>query len=451
MGDAHEKSNYAGRFFDRHTRGDTNTMTYVVRRATGFAGYYRDPQGKRRSTGIQPTKREAQVAADRAEAGLTPEGKPRQDMTLDQHYERWANRRDPDILPNTARGYEHAFRNFILPSMGDRLVTRLTRSDVEDMLSDMRADGVSEHLISIAKAALGSCLRGLVPHVLAYNPTHGIKIKKPPTQDYDLLTEEEIKRILQAMPTLGAKNFAYTLSVTGARHGEAAELRVMDLRVRDQTISITRRVTDLIKKKSDGKRFLVIPGTKAGIGRGRTVGVGPRTVARLEEWIRANELAPGDLLFPDHLINPDHKSVRPLRQVKPGGHFHVGNRTFQHGTAYGYSGGGCRCSPCRDALRTYRLQRKTTQFLEVEHLSTNTWGKIWRAAVAEADLSWRPRSYDLRHYFATSLVANNIPLPEVCRLMGHQSVETTMRYQRRVDSQTSMARDIMDSLASDFD
>ena len=424
-------------------------MTYVTKRASGYAGYYRDPDGNRRSAGIHPTRKEAKVAADRAEAGLTPEGKPKEDLTLERHYRNWMNRPDPDILPRTIRGYEHAFRVYILPSMGDRLVTRISRLDVEEMFSEMRGKGASEHQISITKAALGACLRVLVPHVLTYNPTHGIKIRKPPTEDYNLLTKEEVSRIISAMPTKGAKLFTFLLSATGLRHGEAAELRVKDLRAREGQISVLRRVTDLVRKDSYGRRFQVIPGTKAGIGRGRTVGATPELVAALEKWITANEMGPESLLFPDHLVNPDHRAVRPYGRVRPGAKFYDGNRTYQHGTAYGYTGGGCRCDDCREALRAYRSNRRDGTFQEVEHLSTNTWSRIWRKAISDADLSWKPRSYDLRHYYATMLVADGVSLPEVAHLMGHTSIQTTMRYQRRVEQQTSKARNVVSAATPD--
>lgn len=418
-------------------------MTYVAQRASGYAGYYRDVTGRRRSAGIHPTRKEAKIAADRAEAGLTPEGKPQKDLTLKKHYETWKNRPNPEILPNTARGYEHAFRVYILPAMGDRLVARITRRDVEEMLSNMRTDGASVFHVSMAKAALGACLRVLVPDVLDYNPTHGIKIKKPPAEDYNLLTQEEIRKIVAAMPTPGAKLYTYLLSDTGLRNGEASELRVKDIKFRSDEIAVMRRVTDLIRKDSNGNRFLVVPGTKAGINRGRTVPASPQLLESLKKWIAKNELGTEDLIFPDHLVNPGHRSVRPIRSVRPGTYFWEGERRYQHGTAYAYSGGGCRCEDCREALRAYRHSLRKEEVYEVEHLSNNTWNKIWRAAVQEANLGWSPRSYDLRHYYATTLVAAGVSLPEVSRLMGHTSIETTMRYQRRVDAQTSKARSVL--------
>jgi integrase len=419
-------------------------MSYVVQRATGFGAYYRDPEGRRKSAGVYATRKEAQAAAVLAESGVLPEVTPGV-LTLDEHYRQWISRSDPDVMPNTIRAYEQAFEAHILKSLGDTPVSKITRRQVETVIADMRTSGCTEHQVANVKAALGSCLRVLVPDVLNYNPTHGIKIRRPPAEDYELLEHAEIERIIEVMPTEGAKLFTFFLSATGCRHGEAAEIRVKDIKVRTQEITVLRRVTDLIKTKA-GRRFQVVAGTKAGINRGRTVGASPELLAALLDWVKHRELGENDLVFPDRLVNPRHRSIRGTEVVRPGEYFIVDRRRFQHGTAYAYSAGGCRCRDCREALRAYRSTLKGSQPQEVEHLSSNTWGVIWRAALRKADLGWKPRSYDLRHYYATTLVSQGVSLPEVSRLMGHQSIQTTMRYQRRVDAQTSQARSVMSSV-----
>lgn len=424
-------------------------MAYAVQRAGGYSAYYRDHNGKRKSAGVFPTKKEALAAGVRAESGVAPEGLINE-MSLEEHARRWLNRTNPDVLPNTLRGYERVFRKHIIPFMGDRRVSRITRRDVEELIAHARSEGMSEHKVGEIKAALGACLRVLVPEVLTYNPTHGIKIRRPPTKNFDLLQPDEIDRIIENLPTEGAQLFAKFLAITGCRHGEAAEIRVRDVNFRTREVSVTRRVIDLIRANNDGVRFQVIPGTKAGVNRGRTIGLSDKHLNWLKEWIRKNELQPDDLVFPDRLVNPDHKTVRSYSKPRPGETFTRDGKTFRHGTAYGYSGGGCRCEDCWEALRTYRASRRKgrTPFQEVEHLPNNTWGKLWRAAVKKADLGWWPRPYDLRHAYATYLVAGGTSIEEVRILMGHQGVQTTMRYLHRVESQKSKARDIIGDLIS---
>lgn len=425
-------------------------MVYIVQRAKGFAGYYTDPSGRRRSAGIFPSKREAQNAAVRAETGVMPETDWKEvgSLTVEEYSTDWLNKSDPEVLPNTLRSYEQAFRVYIVPFMGGRQVSKITRRDVEALMSHVRATGVSEHIVANVKAALGSCLRSLVPDVLPYNPTHGIKIARPPGQDFDYVNPEEVKAIAAAMPNEGSSLLVTFLAATGARFGEASEVRVRDLNFRDGSVRLSRRVVDLIRKKSNGQRFRVISGTKAGQDRARTIRLPERIMTQLKDWIRREELGPDDLIFPARLVNPKHRTIRAFRQIRPGERFSVGNLNFRHGTSYGYSGGGCRCDDCREALRIYRANREAdTRAAAEEHLSNNAWSGIWRAAVKKADLGWYPRSYDLRHAFATNLVSSGVSIHEVKELMGHRRIETTLIYLHRVESQMSMARDAIDAFA----
>jgi len=252
-------------------------MAYVVKRASGFAGYYRDSQKQRRSAGVFSSKREALAAAAAAEAGIEiPRAvdQPERALTLTQHSRQWFDRPDPEVLPNTLRGYRSAFKAHILPVLGDKQVTTITRRDVELLIWKARQEGASEHQAAQIKAALGACLRSLVPDVMLYNPTHGVKIPIPPAKAFDLLQKDEIEALVEAMPSRGAALFTRFLAGTGARFGEAAEVRVRDLNLRSNEIRIARRVTDLIKKSSDGQRFKVIPGTKAGVIRASPIFLG---------------------------------------------------------------------------------------------------------------------------------------------------------------------------------
>lgn len=51
--------------------------------------------------------------------------------------------------------------------------------------------------------------------------------------------------------------------------------------------------------------------------------------------------------------------------------------------------------------------------------------RVWKPALAKAGLSKRPRIHDLRHTYATWMAAL-IPLDELQRLLGHESIKTTV-------------------------
>ncbi len=61
-------------------------------------------------------------------------------------------------------------------------------------------------------------------------------------------------------------------------------------------------------------------------------------------------------------------------------------------------------------------------------LSRHTWGRsVWHPAREAAGVR-HARVHDLRHSFASWLVQDGVDLYPVMRLLGHQSVNTTVRY-----------------------
>lgn len=368
-------------------------MGYTRQRASGFAAYYRDRTGRRRSAGIFPSKREAQLAADQAEMGILPTAPNRRRQTLRRYVEDWLQT-EQRLLPSTIRSYEHAFRREVLPIMGDLPVAEITRRDVEAMIQTLRNQGSTPHVIHRAKAALGSALKGLVPDVLPTNPTHGVRVVVPPTKEFALLDADEVKMIMEALPTKGARLFATFLVSTGLRFGEAIEVRRKDLNLKTQELSVTRRANDIGSARANGSRFIVLHGTKAGVSRGRTVGLPDSLAKELKDWIASNALREDDLIFPRALVQPRENAVRRTNVT--------------------------------------------------DHLPNDAWNGIWREAVQKADLGWSPRVYDLRHAFATHLVASGVSIYEVKKLMGHQQLDTTLRYLHRVEAQQSKAREVME-------
>lgn len=367
-------------------------MGYTRQRASGFAAYYRDRTGRRRSAGIYPTKREAQLAADQAELGMLPIA-PNRKQTLRQYATDWLAT-EQRLLPNTLRSYEHAFRREILPILGDLPVAEITRRDVEHMVLSLRNSGSSAHTVHRAKAALGSALKPLVPSVLSSNPTHGVKVAVPPTRDFSLLDAEEVKMIMEALPSDGARLFVTFLVSTGLRFGEAIEIRRKDLNFKTQEVRVSRRANDIGASRANGSRFLVLQGTKGGVSKARTVGLPESLCVSLKGWVLGNGIDNEDLVFPRSLVQPRENAVRRANVT--------------------------------------------------DHLPNDAWNGIWKAAVKEADIGWSPRVYDLRHAFATHLVASGVSIYEVKKLMGHSQIDTTLRYLHRVESQQSKAREAME-------
>ena len=430
-------------------------MAYAVKRAVGYAGYYRDAHGKRISAGIFPTKEEAVIRARDLE-GLPPVERAQASGTVPcagtyvEHFERWLIdvKSLGGLAPRSWIGYEGHIRRNVLPLIGHREVASLNQKVIRDMFEVMTRNGVGPHTMSQCKNALGRSLRDLVPSVLTSNPTHGVKIAKPPTTPFALLTPEDFAKVW-AVLTEPQALFAAVLISTGARFGEGSELRVKDIDFRTSELSVRRRVTIVNGALGDGSRFAVLHGTKKGRSYSRTIGL-PSTLAEsLRRWIDSNDFQPNDLLFPSRLISwrktaVDHETIR-------GKAFDVSGVAVFHGTAYGYAGGKCRCDECGAAWRSYKGQdRSKINFRGCKrgsdnltgHLSPETWRTIWYSACEASGIGWRPRVHDLRHAYATHLVGAGVSLHEVQVLMGHGSIETTMKYLHRVEAMRSKAVEV---------
>jgi len=79
------------------------------------------------------------------------------------------------------------------------------------------------------------------------------------------------------------------------------------------------------------------------------------------------------------------------------------------------------------------------------HLANDQWRKIWRKATKESGIGWYPRTHDIRHACATHLVASGVSITEVMDRLGHRNIETTLRYQHRVDKMSSKAAESLEN------
>lgn len=78
-------------------------------------------------------------------------------------------------------------------------------------------------------------------------------------------------------------------------------------------------------------------------------------------------------------------------------------------------------------------------------LKSNEWGRgPWKRALRLAGIEGRVRPHDMRHTYASWLIQEGLPLPELARVMGHSDWEVTRKYAHLSDAGYDAVRDALD-------
>ena len=234
-------------------------------------------------------------------------------MTLGEWLDRWMEDYGAATLrPNTLRSYEQFIRCYIKPYLGNKIVSRVTRMDIQKLYRTLKHEGrVREHpeyghelsdtMVLRIHAMLHRCLKDAeAAHVVARNPTDGAVVPKASYRPKQILTKKQMETFLSAVDRNEIwRDFFYTELTTGLRRGEICGLMWQDFDEKAGKLKILRSVN--VPKAGE----LEIGETKTSQGR-RTIRLPPSTVQRLKE---RKKHAVSQWIFPEPLV--PEKPVRP--------------------------------------------------------------------------------------------------------------------------------------------
>lgn len=448
-------------------------MAYVVSRmrkdGARFTVYAADETGRKRSLGTYKTWDEADQKRQEADEyrALVSTGRD----SVGAAYEALRGLREyfydesphgfrarSGIEPSTWLGYESIMRIHVLPIIGQKPVKDLRRVDIQQMVATLASNKVGATTINRARKIVSSVMGTLVDHnVIDHNPAYKVKTPAIQKREKPICTPEEVKALIAAMPTEGARLFTSFLIETGARFGEAAEVRPFDIDWRSGTVQILRAVADVGDEHNPDKTGRFYVKTPKG-KKSRFVTISTSLLNGLKSFMESNNIAFEDLLFPVGLVIPPNaqRTVHePVDMSKAEGLTEPNEKGFRypHGKSSAYTAGGCRCIYCREAMNILSRQRrkrvrpnKGARTNITGHLPRDQWYDVWYPACEQAGISYHVSPHSLRHSFATWMLKAGKDLRWVQERLGHASITTTEVYLHRIQAEDRSGSDIMEGL-----
>jgi integrase len=142
-------------------------------------------------------------------------------LTVSAYLDSWV-RDARNIRPRTREGYVSAIRHHLTPAIGSQRLVDLTPLDVERMLGRMegtRSAATVRHAHATLRRALGQAVRaGLLSRNVASRAF--VDAPRVDRADPDSLSQDEIERILAALPDSGLEALVMVALGTGMRQGE---------------------------------------------------------------------------------------------------------------------------------------------------------------------------------------------------------------------------------------
>ena len=246
-------------------------------------------------------------------------------MTLGEWLDRWLDEyKAGTIRPSTMYGYRQYARNYIKPILGDKVISRITSTDIQRMYTRLKREGrvhehpeyghqLSDSMLSRIHAMLHHAMKDAQrAHLIARNPTEGTVVPKPNYRPKQILNEEQLDTFLEAIEQDEVwRDFFYTELTTGLRLGEICGLMWSDFDPRKGTLNVSRT----LHKEKGGR--LVTGDTKT-CAETRKIVLPPTTSELLSNrkkhsysvWIFPNPLKPEAPMNPSTAYHQLKKSLR---------------------------------------------------------------------------------------------------------------------------------------------
>lgn len=373
------------------------------------------PDGRRRRISVYaPTKRELQAKARQAIRKFNASNPAPGQETVHTFFTReedgWLDLKERELALRTIQNYRNDYERYIEPHLGN------VRLDPErltvELVTRWHATLAKKHGAYTANRARDLLANALMdsPDLRVVNPAKLVRAAKHHKKPIEILTSRELDLFVPALARTRLQNMILLALLTGIRHGEATALHWSDVTLLENPapgedhgeIRIRRSVITT----DDGPTIAPVP--KSDAGR-RTIGLTPEAAAALrrqKEVLAIEGQAYSRLVFPNSRGNlqPLENTGRALRGV---------------------------IDACNPRLVEWMSARR-------EQLRARGYGMLKARQQAWQDAQALPHFqdlldvkyvsfHDLRHTFASMMIAAGITAPELAVLLGHSDPAFTMR------------------------
>ena len=230
-------------------------------------------------------------------------------MTFGEWMDFWyRNYCRPGLRPNTQSAYEAMIYKHILPALGNIPLGKLTQLDLQQFYAQLKTSGrlmrqelygpgLSDRTVRSCHANCRAALdKAMAEGLIAANPADGCRLPPKKGREMQVLTREELQRLLIQAKAEGCYELFLLELSTGLRRGELLALQWEDLNEDTGELRVERQVT-----RTGGQLAVSTPKTKASV---RTLVLPMPVVEALREYRAAvrsrwmfpspkNEDAPG--------------------------------------------------------------------------------------------------------------------------------------------------------------
>ena len=189
-----------------------------------------------------------------AQKGSEPQP-PRQTMTAAQWLDFWYQTyKKPNLRPNTQMSYERRIYQHIIPNLGPIPLNKLTTGDIQQFYTGLKQNGRLLRQEQYGEGLSGQTVRGIhttfhaaldkavSEKIIPKNPSDFCRLPSAKAREMQVLSPEEIQRLLIQSKEDGCFELLLLELSTGLRRGEICALQWDDLNFNTGELQVKRQV-----------------------------------------------------------------------------------------------------------------------------------------------------------------------------------------------------------------